>query len=96
MPVAGFLDVQRPAFRFCPAPDPKRLYLVPGLGAVLDFSSCFGIFPILQVRENKRLKKSSKKVKQFLDKILFCGIVIYVERCAPVLPRALFLFKGSI
>jgi hypothetical protein len=48
----------------------------------LDFL-LFRIFPILQVREKKRLKKISKKVKNFLDKILFCDRVMFIEKCAP-------------
>lgn len=44
----------------------------------------FRIFPILQAYEKRGLKKSFKKVKNFLDKFLFYDIVRGIEKCAPI------------
>ena len=41
-------------------------------------------FCVLQVIENKGLKKSLLKMKFSLDKILFCARISLVEKCAPI------------
>jgi len=40
-------------------------------------------FCALELVEKKRIKEFLKKVKKILDKILFCGIVTHIEKCAP-------------
>jgi len=48
----------------------------------------------LELVEKKRIKEFLKKVKKILDKILFCGIVTDIEKCAPT-QSGRFAFQGG-
>jgi hypothetical protein len=46
----------------------------------------------LHVIEKNGVKKSLRKMQIFLDKILFCDRLCFVEKCAPII-RGVLLFR---
>jgi hypothetical protein len=61
----------------------------------LFFLGLAGIFCASELVEKKRVKKSFQKVKNFLDKILFCDTLSLVEKHAPT-QSGRFAFMGYL
>jgi len=61
----------------------KKIFL--SCGKLTRFSADeAGLFVVPKSLKIKRIKKSLRNAKIFLDKILLCGMLSLVEKCAPI------------
>jgi hypothetical protein len=74
------------AFRFADVVEKKRVKKIfLSCGKLTRFSADeAGLFVVPKSLKIKRIKKSLRNVKIFLDKILLCDMLSLVEKCAPI------------